>query len=165
MNECDWSDYEHDRQPAVAPRRQPGPQFVQASPAPITRRVEILPPAQPHELQHAQPVQTVQRLDTSHVDRARGFTIASVPLAAALGLVAFLVAVALFGVPWLSGAALVVLFGVFGLVWLTAWLWYNAASPDGVALAQVMLGYRLLRHEQRARLERMKGVRDDDRNA
>ena len=156
-----WDDDEIDRGPAVA-RRRPVPNYVAPDPAPIVpRRVDVLPPAQPHELQHAQPVQTVQRLDTSHVDRARGFTIASVPLAAALGLVAFLVAVALFGVPWLSGVALVVLFGVFGLVWLVAWLWYQSASPDGVALFQVLLGYRLLRHEQRARLERMKGVEDD----
>jgi len=158
----DWSDYADDRQPAVAPRRPPVPNYV--APAPIVaRRVDILHPAQAHELQHAQPVQTEQQLITSHVDRARGFTIASVPLAAALGLVAFLVAVVGFGVPWLSGAALVVLFSVFGLVWLAAWLWYNAASPDGVALFQVLLGYRLLRHEQRARHARMQEHCHDDR--
>ena len=156
-----WNDEDENTGPAVAPRR-PVPNYVAPDRAPIVpRRVGILPPAQPHELQHAQPVQTVQRLDTSHTDRARGFTIASVPLAAALGLVAFLVAVALFGVPWLSGAALVVLFGVFGLVWLVAWIWYQSASPDGVALFQVLLGYRLLRHEQKARLDRMKGAQDD----
>ena len=155
-----WNDEDENTGPAVAPRR-PVPNYVAPDRAPIVpRRVEVLPPAA-HEVQTAQPVQTVQRLDTSHVDRARGFTIASVPLAAALGLVAFLVAVALFGVPWLSGAALVVLFGVFGLVWLVAWIWYQSASPDGVALFQVLLGYRLLRHEQRARLERMKGAQDD----
>lgn len=150
-----WDD-DHDLKPR---RRLVQQNFVAPGPSPapiVPRRVDILPPAQPHELQHSQPVQTVQRLDTSHVDRARGFTIASVPLAAALGVVAFLVAVAMFGVPWLSGAALVVLFGTFAAVWLVAWLWYQAASPDGVSLFQVVLGYRLLRHEQRARLERMK---------
>ena len=159
----DWSDYADDRTPAVAPRRQSGPQFVQPGPAAIVpRRVEVLPPAQ-HELQHAQPVQTVQRLDTSAVDRAKGFTIVSVPLAAALGFVALLVGIVAFGVPWLSLPALLLLFGMFTLAWLVAWLWHQSASPDGVALWQVLLGYRLLRHEQRARLERMKGVQDDDR--
>ena len=40
-------------------------------------------------------------------------------------------------------------------VWLAAWVWHMSASPDGIGLWQVLLHYRLLRHEQRARLERI----------
>lgn len=158
-----WKD-DDERAPATSlGRRQVQQNFVTpgTSLAPIVpQRVEVLPPAQ-HELQQVQPVQVVQRMDTSAVDRARGFTLASVPLAAALGFVAFLAAVGLFGVPWLSLAAVLVLFGTFAGVWLVAWIWHMSASPDGVALWMVLLHYRLLRHEQRARLERMKGVQDD----
>lgn len=126
-----------------------------AAPAPIVRRVEVLPP-EAHEVMPALPVQTVQKLTTSAVDRAKGFTIVSIPLAAMAGFVAFLVAVGLFSVPVLSGAALVILFGTFAGVWLIAWIWHQSASPDGVTLWQVILHYRLLRYEQRARLERMR---------
>jgi hypothetical protein len=77
------------------------------------------------------------------------------------GFVALLGAVTLAGVPLVSGAALLILFGVFGAVWLVAWIWHMSASPDGVTLWQVLLHYRLLRHEQRARLERMR--KDIDR--
>jgi len=158
----DWSDYEYDHAPAVAPRRPAAPNYVAPGPAAIVpRQVEILPPAQ-HELQHAQPVQTVQRLDTSAVDRAKGFTIVSVPLALALGIVALLVGIVAFGMPWLSLPALLLLFGMFTLAWLLAWLWHQSASPDGVALWQVLLHYRLLRHEQRARHGRMQEMSHHD---
>jgi hypothetical protein len=119
------------------------------------RRVEVLPP-EAHEVTPGLPVQTVQNVTTSAVDRAKGFSIVSIPLAAMAGVVAFLAAVTLFSVPILSGAALLWLFGTFAGVWLLAWVWHVSASPDGVSLWQVLLHYRLLRHEQRARLERMR---------
>lgn len=141
---------------------QGGPRFVVPDPRPITpTRVEVLPPAA-WEMSGAQPAQTQQQLVTSHVDRAKGFTIASVPLAAVLGLVAFLAAVVLFGVPWLSGLALIVLAGTFAAVWLVAWVWYQSASPDGVVLWQVILHYRLLRAEQRERLARLRRYQEDN---
>ena len=100
-----WDD--EDTGPAVVqPRRNT---FVApAAPLVVRPRVEVLPPA-PHEVTPALPVQHEVRLTTSHVDRARGFTIVSVPLALALGFVAFLVGVVAFGVPWLSLPALLAL--------------------------------------------------------
>jgi hypothetical protein len=144
------SDY--DRRPAPRTVRDT---FVPPAPAPIVRRVEVLPP-EPHEVSPALPVQTVQKVTTSAVDRAKGFSIVSIPLAAMAGFVAFLVAVGLFSVPIVSGAALVVLFGTFAGVWLVAWIWHQSASPDGITLWTVILHYKLLRHEQKARLERMR---------
>jgi hypothetical protein len=109
------------------------------------------PPAQAHELTPVTPAQTVQNVTTSAVDRAKGFSIATIPLAAMAGFVALLGAVTLAGVPLVSGAALLILFGVFAGVWLAAWIWHMSASPDGIGLWQVLLHYRLLRYEQRAR--------------
>jgi hypothetical protein len=50
---------------------------------------EILPPM--HQ-EARPPVQTLQTVTTSHEDRAKGFTMTTVPLAAVVGLVALLAA-------------------------------------------------------------------------
>ncbi len=113
---------------------------------------EVLPPMMPDA---RPPVQTVQTVTTSHTDRARGFTLTTVPLAAVVGLVALLAALGLFGVPWLSWSALLVLFGVFAAVWAGAYFWHTLASPDGATILSILLSYRYVRHEQRARLDRL----------
>ena len=51
--------------------------------------------------------------------------------------------------------ALFVLFLGILSAWLVAYLWHVWASPDGVVLWQVLLHYRLLAREQKARLRRM----------
>lgn len=101
------------------------------------------------------PVQTVQKLATSHVDRAKGFSIVSIPLAAGVGFGGLLLAVGVFSVPIFSMAALLTLFLAFLGTWLAAFLWYQSASPDGIGLWTVLLHYRLLSREQKARLRRM----------
>lgn len=122
------------------------------TPRPIVRRVEA--PTM-MEIDAPMPVQTVQRLATSHVDRAKGFSIVSLPLAAGVGFGGLLLAVGLFEVPLFSMAALLTLFLAFLATWLAAWLWYQSASPDGIGLWTVLLHYRLLSREQKARLRRM----------
>jgi len=108
------------------------------------------------------PVQTVQTVTTSHEDRAKGFTLTTVPLAAVVGVVAALAAVGLAGVPWLSWSALLVLFGVFAAVWAGAYFWHVLASPDGATVLSILLSYRYVRHEQRARLDRLAQWESDD---
>ena len=137
-------------------KRRRGGNFVTAygpgeSPRQIVRRYDPLP----MEIDAPMPVQTVQRLATSHVDRAKGFSIVSIPMAAGVGLGGLLLAVGLFQVPLFSMAALLTLFLAFLLTWLAAFLWYQSASPDGVTLWTVLLHYRLLSREQKARLRRM----------
>ena len=138
-------------------KQRRGGNFVTAygpgeSPRPIVRRIEA--PTM-MEIDAPMPVQTVQRLATSHVDRAKGFSIVSIPMAAGVGLGGLLLAVGLFQVPLFSMAALLTLFLAFLLTWLAAFLWYQSASPDGVTLWTVLLHYRLLSREQKARLQRM----------
>ena len=113
---------------------------------------DILPPAPAN---NRLPVQTLQTVQTDHVDRARGFNLTTIPLAAVVGVVALLAALGLFGVPWLSWSALLILFGVFAVVWFGAYSWYSLASPDGNTLLSIILAYRFQRHEQRARLDRL----------
>ncbi len=122
---------------------------------------DVLPPM--HQ-EARPPVTTVQTVTTSHEDRARGFSITTIPLAAGVGFVAFLAAVGLAGVPWLSWSALLVLFGVFAVVWLVAYTWHTLASPDGATVLSILLSYRYVRHEQRARLDRLAEWEDDDGN-
>lgn len=121
---------------------------------PAVLRVGSQAPA-PMQVDAPMPVQTVQRLATSHVDRAKGFTIVSIPLAAGVGFGGLLLAVGVFSVPIFSMAALLTLFLAFLGTWLAAFLWHQSASPDGVTLWQVLLHYRLLSREQKARLRRM----------
>lgn len=129
--------------------------FVAPDPQPIVRRVsgEILPPD--HSISAPVPVQHDIQMHTSHVDRAKGFTIVSLPMAVGVGVGGLLLAVGLGAVPLFSMGALLVLFLSFLLTWLTAWIWHTSASPDGVALWTVLLHYRILSREQKARLRRM----------
>jgi len=121
------------------------------TPKPMVRSMEPLP----MQIDAPLPVQTVQRLATSHVDRAKGFSIVSIPLAAGVGVGGLLLAVGVFSVPIFSMAALLTLFLAFLGTWLAAFLWYQSASPDGIGLWTVLLHYRLLSREQKARLRRM----------
>ena len=144
---------------ADARRPGHGPNYVSAADLGITQKPAVLrigsqAPA-PMQIDAPMPVQTVQRLATSHVDRAKGFSIVSIPMAAGVGLGGLLLAVGLFQVPLFSMAALLTLFLAFLLTWLAAFLWYQSASPDGVTLWTVLLHYRLLSREQKARLQRM----------
>lgn len=117
----------------------------------------------PDQMHLPAPVATQQTVRTSAVDRAKGFNISTAGLAGLVALGGTLITMAGWGVPLLSVPALAIFFGIAGAVWAAAWFWYNAASPDGIGLIGVLLHYRLLRHEQRARLERIDAMMEDDR--
>lgn len=108
------------------------------------------------------PVETRQVVKTDARDRAIGFNISTAGLAGLVALGGTLITVAGWGVPILSVATLATFFALAAVVWLLAWFWYNAASPDGIGLIGVLLHYRLLRHEQRARLDRIDAMMEGD---
>lgn len=135
--------------------------YVAAPPAPVVRRVEILPPEH-SEIELAQPSTTIQQLRTSHVDRAKGFNISTAGLAGIVGLGGVLMAAVGWSIPLWSLTALALFFSLAMVVWAGAWAWWNLASPDGVSVLSVLLHYRLLRHEQRARLDRIDSMMGDD---
>lgn len=124
---------------------------------------DVLPPLDPQPARV--PVQTLQTVATSHRDRAAGFNLVTIPLAAVVGIVALLAAVSLANMPLLSWSALLILFGAFVLVWGLAYAWHTLASPDGAVIFGILLAYRFQRHEQRARLDRLtqwEDYEDDD---
>jgi hypothetical protein len=120
------------------------------------QRVEVLPPEE-HELAAPGLQRTVNTLATTHFDRAKGFSIATLPLAVAVGVGALLIGLLFFGLDLWSLAAVTTLFLAFLATWLIAWIAYQLTSPDGVNLFTAWAHYRLLRFEQRARLRRMRG--------
>ena len=146
----DWQQVEQRRQ-AARPQNFVTPYGPGETPKPIIRHMDPLP----MQIDAPLPVQTVQRMTTSHVDRAKGFSIVSIPLAVGVGLGGLLIAVGMGAVPLFSMGALLTLFLAFLATWLIAYIWHQSASPDGVTLWMVLFQYRLLSREQKARLRRM----------
>lgn len=132
--------------------------FVPPDPAPP--RVEILPPA---DLPPA-PITAPMPL-SSHSDRAHGFVLVTAPLAAATGFVVLLIAIAAFGVPVLSVAALLVALAGFTVAWLCAFALHVWVSPDGALFLHVLLMWRLLfleSRERRRRYSRLASMRGNE---
>lgn len=129
----------------VAPDAQIQPYHV--------RRMEVLPP-EPQEVILRAPVEP-EAVAISETDRAVAFNISTAGLALIVGLGGLLLAVVGWQVPLFSVTALAVFFGAAAVIWSGAWLFHSMASPDGIGLIGVLLQYRLLRHEQRARLDRI----------
>jgi hypothetical protein len=109
---------------------------------------QILPPSEP------------VRITTGYTDRARGFSLATAPLAASVGLVAALVGILGLQVPIASLTALLLALGGFCVTWLLAYLAHVLISPDGAVFFQVWAGWRYLRREQRERHRRYREGRD-----
>ncbi len=119
-------------------------------------RVEILPRT---DLAPMLPVaQTSVELHTNYVDRAKGFQLATLPISIAFGVGVLVVAIVGFAVPVVSVAALAVFWLAFLGWWLLGWAIHHLASPDGVALLQAILMYRIIRHDQKERVKRY-GIR------
>jgi len=102
--------------------------------------------------------QTVLMPKASYEDRARGFSLATAPLAGVAGLVAGLVAITAFSVPVLSVAALLVVLAGFVVAWLFAYVVYTFVSPDGSLFLHTVFVWSYLRREQRERFKRYKKV-------
>lgn len=139
-----------------APQR---PNYVE--PAPIQPWRAEIAPATPQEVILRAPVEP-ESVASSETDRAVAFNISTAGLAAIVGVGGLLVAVVGWQVPLLSVTALAIFFGLAALIWAGAWLFHSAASPDGIGLIGVLLQYRLLRYEQRARHERIDAMMERD---
>jgi hypothetical protein len=125
----------------VAPVPQPRVEIVESSPAQL--------PAPPS---------TVLLPTANYTDRARGFSLATAPLAGVAGLVAALVGILGWQVPIASLATLLLALGGFALVWLAAYIAHTLISPDGATFFHVLLAWRFLRAEQKERIRRYREV-------
>ena len=101
--------------------------------------------------------QTVLLPRAGYEDRARGFGIATAPLAGVVGLVVALVAIVGWRVPVASLATLLLALGGFAVTWLIAYLGHVIISPDGSTFFHVILAWGYLRREQTERHKRYRG--------
>ena len=115
---------------------------------------EIMPPEPPalYMPPQAQPLSRIE-LRTTYADRSRGYLISMLPLAAVASLVGVIIAVSLFSVPLLSGAALLTFWAIFASVYLVSYLAHLLVSPDGAAFLAIFGVYRMAAREQRHRHE------------
>jgi hypothetical protein len=127
--------------------------FVAPLPEPKTR-VEIV------EVERELPAAptTVLMPKAGYEDRAKGFSIATAPLAGVAGLVAALVGILGWQVPIASLATLLLALAGFALVWLIAYIAHVLISPDGTMFAYTLLAWLFLRAEQKERHRRYREV-------
>jgi hypothetical protein len=104
---------------------------------------------------------TVLMPHAGYEDRARGFSIATAPLAAIAGLVAALVGIIGWSVPIASLVTLLLALAGFALVWLLAFIAHLLISPDGATFFHVLLAWRFLRAEQAERHRRYREMNRD----
>ena len=115
-------------------------------------KIEVLPPG---ELPAISPAASLaSEVSGSYTDRAKGFHVATLPIALAFGGGSALVALLGFGVPLLSLPMLGVFWLAFLAWWLMGWFIHHLFSADGVALLHTLKGWQYLEREQRARLKR-----------
>lgn len=105
---------------------------------------------------------TSVELHTTYTDRAKGFQLATLPISAAFGVGALIVAIVGYSVPIISIGALAVFWLAFLAWWLIGWGIHHIASPDGIALVQALLMYRFVRREQIERHKRYGYLRAND---
>lgn len=91
---------------------------------------------------------------SSHLDRARGFSLATLPLAAATGFIVLLIGISAFGVPLLSVGALLLALAGFAAVWLGAFIVHTFVSADGAMFLHVFLMWNYLNREAKERHKR-----------
>lgn len=97
------------------------------------------------------PPQTVLLPHAGYEDRARGFGIATAPLAGVAGFVVALVGVIGWSVPVASLATLLLALAGFALTWLIAYVAHVLISPDGALFLHTVFMWGYLKREQRER--------------
>ncbi len=91
---------------------------------------------------------------SGHVDRAKGFGIATAPLAGVAGFIVLLIGISAFGVPLLSVGALLLALAGFAATWLIAYGLHTFVSADGALFLHTIFAWKYLRREQTERFNR-----------
>lgn len=115
----------------------------------------VLAPRTEHAVTHTidVPLSATQHVETrtSHVDRAKGYLISSVPLFASYGVGAVLIAWVGFAVPIMSIPALVIFWLTFAAIWGVSYLVNIGISAEGVAFFEAWRKWRVIEREQAER--------------
>ena len=140
-----WDESQQDYIPTNEPSPQPiVPVETQRAP---NNPVQILPATTTTQIS----------VRTTYRDRAKGFQIATVPVAIAFGVGAVVVGAVGYAIPVFSLLSLSVFWLAFLAWWLIGWTVHHLFSPDGVALLHALLGWHYLRREQSERFRRYRG--------
>ena len=140
-----WDEKNKDYIPVTEPSPKPiVPIEKQQAPE---RSIQLLPSA----------TTTHINVETTYRDRAKGFQIATVPVAVAFGVGAVVVGTIGYAVPVFSILSLSIFWLAFLAWWLIGWVTHHLFSPDGVALVHALLGWHYLRREQSERFKRYRG--------
>jgi hypothetical protein len=91
---------------------------------------------------------------SGHVDRAKGFSIATGPLAGVVGLVVAIVGVIGWQVPIASLGALLLALAGFAVTWLIAFALHVFVSADGALFIHTIFAWGYLKREQSERFKR-----------
>jgi hypothetical protein len=91
---------------------------------------------------------------SGHVDRAKGFSIATGPLAGVVGIVAAIAGVIGWQVPIASLGALLLALAGFAVTWLIAYGLHTFVSADGALFLHTIYAWGYLRREQSERFQR-----------
>lgn len=97
-------------------------------------------------------------LKTTYQDRAQGYRTAVQPLSLTMGLLSVIVATVGAGVPVFSLSVLAWFGTAYAITWLLGYLVHAFVSPDGATILHALLGYRIIRQEQKFRNERYRNV-------
>ena len=137
-------EYESNYVPAL---RDPAPRVVEVE---IARELPAAPitPPMPY---------------SNHIDRARGFSVATAPLAGVVGFIVLLIGISAFGVPLLSVGALLLALAGFAVTWLIAYGLHTFVSADGALFIHTIFTWGYLRREQTSRLKRYASLHEGDK--
>ncbi len=91
---------------------------------------------------------------SGHVDRAKGFSLATAPLAGVTGFIVLLIGISAFGVPLLSVGALLLALAGFAATWLIAYGLHTFVSADGALFLHTIFAWGYLKREQSERFKR-----------
>jgi hypothetical protein len=128
--------------------------YVPASPR---RDGPNIPTRHEVSLDVAHPAQQIVHVNTSAVDRAKGYQIVITPLAVALGVVAVIVSMA-FENEFFSFASFVFFWLTFVLAWLAGWIVTALATPEFVSWYSAKRQWNHIDREQEERWAHYKWV-------
>lgn len=147
----------------AAPASAPPPGYLAVTERGVTRyiprddrpRQQIVVPDLPNYAAAMPPTPTTSMtvLKTSYTDKAKGYSLVTLVLGGALGILGVLVAVVGFNVPALSLVTLLTFWAIFAVTWLIGWLAVVFVSGDGVALFTAWSSLGMVKKEQKVRLK------------
>lgn len=141
----------YEEQQAMPDLQRPARASNFVAPAPA-RRYDLPAQASTSYIVEAEPSAHLASVThTNATDRARGYLMVQIPLAAAFAVIVLAVCKALAGFPLLSFGAFLIFWGSFVLAWLAGWFVTLLLSAEGVAFYEARRKWNVVEREQNER--------------